>query len=180
VVLTGDSLYIGVSGGAYAVDLATGTFRVLYEDADYDFNPIGARDGVLVLRAERTRGTRRWEIWGLDASLGNVKWTFLPTARDYFDSVSSPLYEWGDWTAGITSNGLTVVQMYDEPARAVFQTIPLQSGTASTPVNYNFSSSIGGHWVGILGWRGNEFWVVESTNLFVVDVTNGQSVGRWP
>jgi hypothetical protein len=29
VVLTGDSLYIGVSGGAYAVDLATGTFRVL-------------------------------------------------------------------------------------------------------------------------------------------------------
>jgi hypothetical protein len=62
----------------------------------------------------------------------------------------------------------------------VFQTIPLQSGTASEPVTFAFSSELGGHWTSVLGWRGNQFWVVESTNVFVVDVTNGQAVGRWP
>jgi outer membrane protein assembly factor BamB len=180
VILTDDTLYIGVTGGAYAVDLASGAFTALHEDGDYDFTPIGARDGVLVLQAERTRGTSRWEIWGLDAALGNVKWTFLPEAPDFFDYVSHPLFSEGAWTAGLTPGGLTVVQMYDELPRAIFQTIPLQSGTASAPVTFHFSNTIGGHWVGILGWRGNEFWVVESTNLFVIDVTNGQAAGRWP
>jgi outer membrane protein assembly factor BamB len=180
LVLTEDTLFIAVTGGAYAVDLAGGAFTALYEDGDYDFTPIGARDGVLVLQAERTRGTRRWEIWGLDAALGNVKWTFLPDAADFFDYISHPLFAEGAWTAGLTPGGLTVVQMYDETPRAVFQTIPLQSGTASEPVTFNFSNAPGGHWVGILGWRGNEFWVTEDTNLFVIDVTSGDASGRWP
>jgi outer membrane protein assembly factor BamB len=179
-LLTDTRIYIAISGGAYAIDLANGAFSVIHEDADYNFAPLGARDGVLVLRAERTRGTTRLEVWGVDAALGNVKWTYLPQADQYFDSESSPLYEDGFWTAALTTGGLTVVQMFAEPARAVFQTIPLQSGTASEPVTFAFSTELGGHWTSVLGWRGNQFWVTESTNVFVVDVTNGQAVGRWP
>ena len=28
--------------------------------------PIGVSDGTLILQAERTRGTRRYEVWGID------------------------------------------------------------------------------------------------------------------
>ncbi|HUF38000.1 MAG TPA: PQQ-binding-like beta-propeller repeat protein [Anaerolineales bacterium] len=180
LVLAEDALYIAVTGGTYTVDLANGAFTVLHENADYNFSPIGARDGVLVLMAERTRGTRRWEVWGLDAALGNVKWTFLPQAADYFDGESSPLFAAGDWTAGLTPAGLTVVQLFDELPRAVIQTIPLQSGTASEPLTFHFSDIPGGHWIDILGWRGSEFWVTEATNLFVIDITSGEAAGRWP
>jgi hypothetical protein len=179
-ILTDTRIYIAISGGAYSIDLANGAFTVIHESEDYDFSPVGARDGVLVLMAERTRGTRRWELWGVDATLGNVKWTFLPQASQVFGDTASPLYGEGAWIAGLTSGGVTVAQMFAEPARAVFQTIPLQSGTASEPVTFNFSNEPGGHWTGILGWRGNELWLTESSDVFVIDVTTGQAVGRWP
>lgn len=180
MLLTDDSLYLASNGDAVAISLADGSMRTLYETEDYNFRPIAARDGVLVLAAERTRGTRIWEIWGIDAQLGNVKWTFVPEAAYPADTLSDPLDTDGTWIAGLTANGLTVAQLYDEAPRVIFQTIPLQSGTASAPLTYNMSGDSGGYWTSILGWRNNEFWVLGDTTLHVIDSSTAQTTHRWP
>lgn len=181
LLLTADTLFIGKGNGAHALDLATGSLSTLVENEDYDVFPVAARDGVVILQMERRRGTRQWELWGVDAALGNVKWTYIPEADDYIERPSFSVDADGAWTAGLTSEGLTVAQLYEEPARIVFQTIPLQSGTASAPVSY----TIGGNgmvsfWTSVLGWRNDTFWLLAGSNVLVVDVTTGEGVSAWP
>ncbi len=185
LLLTTDVLFIGVRNGTYAIDMASGAFRVLIEDEDYEFFPIDARDGVLIVRVERTRGTRQWEVWGLDAVLGNVKWTYVPDAAGYIDStsVSGVVSATGEWHAGLTSNGLTVVQIFDDSPHIVFQTISPQSGTASSPVTVDLTDGPGSLQIKVLGWRNNAFWLIVSRGgpmVLVIDVATGEKVSFWP
>ena len=186
ILVTPETVYVGSGNGAYAVDLATGSFSVLIDDDDFTFIPLGSRDGVILLAAESYRGTRHWEIWGLDAALGNVKWTYTPDAKTYFDPDSfGSLSSDGNWSAGFTADGLTVAQFFEEPLRLSLQTLSVQSGTASpaltVPLDEGQDFSSPG--ISVLGWRNNNLWFMSDLNrpsIRVIDATTGSPVSTWP
>jgi len=179
LVLTDASVLFAVGGALFSADRGSGEVRTLLEVEDHELFPIGAADGVLTVRAKKTRGTSTWELWGVDTERGNVKWTFAPEAADLFDLPSHPLDSDGAWIAGLTGGGLTVAQLYDEPGRLVLQTIPLQSGTASAPITVDLPGT-GALWTRVLGWRGNELRLLVDTTMRVIDVTSGNVSARWP
>ncbi len=181
VWLADDALYVANGEGVFAISTADGAFRELVTDPDYDFRPLGVQDGVIVVYATRTRGTSRVEIWGVDTTLGNVKWTFIPPEGSRIDNYGTAAIS-GEtqWIAGLASGGLSIVQFTHEPATMIFQLIPLQSGTASSPMTVNVPSDIGAYWVEILGWRGSEFWAVVDSAVTVVETATGTVNHTWP
>jgi hypothetical protein len=180
LLFTDTNLFIANSYGVFSVSLADGAAAQLVANEDYDFEPLGARDGVLVLIATRTRGTSRTEIWGVDAALGNVKWTFIPEDADRMDLISTAISSGAEWTAGLTSPGLTVALFMAEPQQLILQTIPLQSGTASPPLTVPIASSLGAYWVELVGFRGSEFWLAADATVRVINVDSGQVQHAWP
>lgn len=187
-LVTADNVFVGNGNGAFMLDLASGGFTLLGEDEnnDHAFFPIAFSDGVAMLRVDITRGTRHWEIWGVDVSLGNVKWTYEPESPNFVGSPAeaSAISTRGGWTAGLTAGGLTVAQIFSEDGRIQFQTIAPQSGTASTPVT--IENDLRGAFtfrLVPLGWRSNTFWMVkdfDQPTVQGVDGGSGETNAIWP
>ncbi len=173
LLLTGERLFIVNDHGARSFEISDGASRQLVADEDYNFLPLGERDGVLVVLAERTRGTRRWEIWGVDTELGNVKWKFVPENAERINSFSGTLTGDAGWTAGLTPGGLTLAVIVPDSRTLLLQTIPLQSGTASAPVSVALQESLTGFLVNMAGWHGSRLWLVVGTDLYQVDTASG-------
>ena len=180
LLLTETNLIVANRDGAYSFEIANGVFKELLTDEDYAFLTVGASDGVLVLLAERTRGTFREELWGVDLSSGEILWTYIPEAEESYSEPVSVVHTGGLWAADLTSTGLTVVEFFQDPGRLEIKTLGLRDGMPIQSVQSALPQEIGSIWVDILGFQQNKIWFAAGRTVLVIDLETGSQIHVWP
>jgi len=185
-VLAADSLYIGDGDHIVAVATADGAPRQLPGEPDYELTPLTARDGVLVVSAKRTRGTERFEIWGLEAQSGERLWEYVPEAKKLAENESFDMRLWsssdeGAWTWRLGGEGFLLLQALSEPKRFTIETLNLKDGVSGGPTVLDLKLSASGtNFVNLAAWNTRQAWLIADSRIQVFDLGTGAAEYVWP
>jgi outer membrane protein assembly factor BamB len=185
-ILLGDSIYVASEHQIVEVKLADGKWRILISDPDYEFVPLMEGDGILITRAKRTRGTTRFELWGLDAATGKQVWQHPFPGSEPLDEPDrmGGLIDQGDsaWTAHLTSAGLVVVQAMAQPHQLTVETLDPRTGASGGPVAIPLTGVIGDFYTvpEVVGWPHDQLWLMVDGRMYVVNLAHGRLEFMWP
>jgi outer membrane protein assembly factor BamB len=162
-----------------------GAVRLLVEDASYTLIPQTTRNNVLLVKAVRSVGSTREELWGVDVSSGGVLWKFVPQADEEIMAGSLDVVHANDpgfWTAQSSLSGVRLLQARQDPARLVLETLGPRDGASSgqkdLPVTASTSSS---YWFSLIGWDEDVVWVeIDLSQIWAIDTATGEIVTRIP
>ena len=174
-------MYLAIerAGLLWAVDLDNGEARQLAAEENYYLRPLFSQDGVLVVEAQRTRGSTRFEIWGLDRESGERKWQVIPTAEASLDLQSSSIMDAdGGFTVQNIDGGMALVQVFDDPERLTFDLIDLQTGVTQSQASYGMPEETILTFEKI-GWDGNTIWIY-SDEIYAFNGESGLREIKWP
>lgn len=170
-LLFDDAIYSGYDGEVIAISTADGRLRQLANEEDYELTPLDRWQGILIVSARRTRGSSRYELWGLDAATGEQRWRYLIQAEAKMGGPSSG----GSWAARLTSRGLVVLQVLPEPPRAVLETVDPRTGVGGGQV----SASLEDADLESVVWSDDAAWL-EVRTLVAVELATGKILFTWP
>jgi outer membrane protein assembly factor BamB len=176
-VLGERSLYVPLATAAsdsaiVRFELTGGQPDLLLEVEDFATMPLGEQGNTLIVRAKRTRGSERTELWGLDRASGERTWQHELQANVLFNLDPGIGQE---WAYRLTSRGLTVIQLLTDPDRLQVQMIDVPTGQ----VVYETSSRLDNDfWTGVT-WTGNTAYLT-IRNLYSVDLETGKTTWAWP
>ncbi|MEO6063888.1 MAG: ribosomal protein L7/L12 [Thermoflexales bacterium] len=157
---------------------ANGKVTEMLTDPDYELRPLAAQGDVLLVRALRTRGTRRFELWGVDVTSGKRLWQTI------FDKDGGPMLgpdraagllskdsEMEVWSAQLGANGLSVVRVTSKPTlQATVETFGLKDGVS--PGRKSVTLKTGSLLVTIpkeLEWRGDTAWLLIDSVVYGIN-----------
>jgi outer membrane protein assembly factor BamB len=133
-------------GMVWALALDVGQLRSLPVPEGYETRVLDARDGVLLLRATRQRGTIRDELWAMDLDKGTMLW-------------EKPLAAGGGalprWTARVVPAGVAFLMVLDRPNRLTYETLELRTGRPLASVTAEVEAA---SWEGI-AWLDDAAWL---------------------
>ena len=180
-IMTEDAIYFSPtsSGQTWLLETGSGVARALTSNADYSTRPVAAQDDVVVIEARRTRGSARYELWGIDRRSGERLWQFIPQAENSFnDTASSIMDSDGAFAVHATQYGLSLVQAFDDPARITLERLDFQTGVSQGQFSYSpKENSIFS--LQVIGWRADQVWL-DSDGILVLDLSSGVLVYSWP
>jgi outer membrane protein assembly factor BamB len=185
-ILIDDALYVASENQLVAVNRADGAWRTLIDDPDYEFVPLAVQDGVLIVRAKRTRGTTRFELWGVNSEAGERVWQHVFTDSEPLDEPDrmSGLIDEGDsgWTAHLTPQGLVVVQAMAQPHHLSIETLDPASGVSSGAMTIPLAGISGGFYSvpDVVGWKSSTLWMIVEGRLYVLDLATSTWALTWP
>lgn len=177
-------LYYGFSGPAkpgklFEINLSDGVIKPLLEDPRYAISPLLKGDGILVVRASRTKGSEQDELWGVDPSSGEVLWQHELQATGLMGWGSNDFGK-GTWTLVPVEGRLAVIQVISEgagttPYYIVSEALNMQDGkvTAETKTLIN-----DGHWMGVASTKYRAYLSIR--NLYSVHLETGEVGWEWP
>jgi hypothetical protein len=179
VILAGDNLYLaanqtidGVEAGVVAaLNPVEGSWRVVVHALDYRLIPLATADDLLIVRAIRSRGTQRNELWGIDLASGEPRWQHvLQASRWLREPGAEAIWDWR-----LTPQGLAVLQVLSEPDQLVLDILNPQTGVSpgqkTIPVSDSFFSD--------LTWTDDAVWVA-LRQIHKVDLSTGTLTYTWP
>ncbi len=179
-LMTDTTLYFNNGGQLLAVDKIAGTVQTLLANEDYDLIPLAVTGDTLIVRARRTRGTERFELWGVDAASGKQLWQMALQDASPIDPPNemSGLVDNPDsgWTWRLVPAGLLLVKFQAAPNQIVLDTINPADGTlldekvvALTQVTGDFYSV-----PTVIGWQDNVVYLNVDSDIYALDVTTGE------
>jgi hypothetical protein len=139
---------------------------------DYDVMPLAEQGDVLVVRAKRTRGSDRTELWGLDSSTGERLWQHELQAEILRD-VDSGIGE--DWVYRLTPQGVVLLQLLEDPLQLVVQKIDVATGQVVVDTTTDADDR---HWTGVAWTGGTAYLTIR--RLYGVDLFTGDVRPVWP
>jgi hypothetical protein len=180
-LLTSDSLYINFDNVTSAIDTRKGDIRFTLGLKDYVITPLAAQGDRMLVLAQKTRGTNRYELWGVDTASGNKVWSINfdknQPANDFFGGGS----ETSPWFWQLRGINLLITQFKTgsktAPDQIDMQTYQIEDGkkigdgsaTISGSTGYSFSGGID-----VIGSQGGVFWMVFNSQLFAINPEKGQ------
>ena len=179
-LMTDSQLYFSDGNQLRAVDKATGTLRTLVANEDYEFLPLTVTGNQLIVRARWTRGTERFELWGLNASSGDRLWqTDLGNAAPIDPpNEMSGLVDDTDtgWTWRLVPEGLMLLKFQAAPNQLVLETLNPADGTNLGEKTVALKKVIGDFYSipTIIGGQGSVVYMVVDTNIYVIDLATGK------
>ncbi len=165
-LLTPQRLY--VTAPMAGVDLKSGEVTVFPEFQDYDLRLLSVHGDRLIALAKRTRGSTRYEIWGMD-SVGEVLWKHELEVDDE-----------DKFQAQALSDGVIVLQELDDFDDSTdrdalfFQRLDWKSGEALTETRTLTDI----YWSGTVWTKDSAYLTLR--NMDRIDLTTGKLVGEWP
>ncbi|MFH2102355.1 MAG: PQQ-binding-like beta-propeller repeat protein [Chloroflexota bacterium] len=184
-VQTVERLYFSDENRIYSIDKGAGIVQLLLEEQDYEFHPLSVSADVLVIRARRTRGSERFELWGLDAVTGGRLWqhdlgSSLPL--DPPDEIVGLIDEDDSgWTWRQTPQGLLLLDFRAEPNRLVLTTLDPADGSNLGEMTVPFETISMDFFSApdIIGWSGQVVYLILNTHVYVLDITSGELLLRY-
>jgi outer membrane protein assembly factor BamB len=191
-LLRGDKVIMGGKDQVFVLDANTGAATNLVPKSDgYDrVRPIGEQDGVLVVRALRTRGTQRYELWGVEISTGNKLWDVKfgeggPMRGEGPDYASGFIGKDKDdvaWAAQLTPASVVVLRNTGKPQfQLSVETLSIKDGTSQGQKTIPLNVSASFYSVpAVLGWHGDVVWLHLDNSYLGVDVRKAEIVAKVP
>lgn len=182
---TENRIYFSTYTELIAVEKSTGAMQILLTDEDYEFLPLAVSGETLLVRARRTRGTEKFELWGVDASTGAQRWK---VNMDNAAPVNPPNEMVGlvdedqsGWTWHLLAGQLVLVKFQAAPHQLVLQTVDLSDGTVSAETIVELKSVIGDFYSvpTVIGWDETRLYFTLDGDLYSVDVNTGEILFRF-
>ncbi|HWQ12704.1 MAG TPA: PQQ-binding-like beta-propeller repeat protein [Roseiflexaceae bacterium] len=172
LLMTPEALFAGEDHALVSLDARTGALRQVVQSDDYELTPLAARDGVLVVEAIRTRGSRRAELWGVDIAGGQRRWGHVLLGQDRFVSDM----DGGDWAGQLVPGGFALIQAPQGAEQLQIDILRLTDGAplASATLPRENSAS----WEGV-AWTDRVAWVTFD-RTYVVDLASATLRYAWP
>ena len=179
-LMTDSSLYFSNGNDLLAVNKSTGEMKVLLTNPDYSLLPLAMAGDKLIVRARRTRGTERFELWGVDSTSGNQVWQmnmqgFSPI--DPPDEMSGLIDDTGSgWTWKLVPTGLVVIKFQAKPNQLVLETFNPADGTSQGKQTLALNRVVGDFYSipTVIGWQGSVAYLSLESNLYSLDVAAGK------
>jgi hypothetical protein len=172
-LLSRDTLYLDVREGRLEISLSTGQAVHLPEpDADYEFTLLEEHEGILIGKARRTRGSTRYELWGLKGVAERI-WSY-EMETDTLLGVDSGS---ADWAYRFTPDGIVLIQAPDaSEAHISMVLLNPQNGQVIRQVETTIeSASLEG-----VAWDGNTAYLTVQSNLYAIDLATLTITPEWP
>lgn len=179
-LLTAEALYFSAQeqqdsgdgpGLMVKVNLADKSWQALSPSPDYELVPLTATDNLLVVRATRSRGTERSELWGLDPASGEARWQYVLQTQRWFKEPGSG----AGWDWHLTPAGLAVLQISSDPDQLLVEVLNPQTGVSAgqktTPLADDYLTNI--------AWTDNVAWLA-LRKIYKVDLQTGTVSYTWP
>lgn len=158
----------------FKLDLATGELQPWIEDADYELTPLWQQGQTLVVRAKRTRGSERDELWGIDVTAGTPRWQQVLAATEAM-GLDTAAFSEGTWAFQPVAGNFAVVQVIDNPDRILFMLLEPHSGRALVQTTTQTSD---GFWTAV-AWT-NDTAYLTIRDVYAVTLETGEVTRYWP
>jgi outer membrane protein assembly factor BamB/ribosomal protein L7/L12 len=179
-LVTDSTLYFSNDNDILAVNKSGGEMKVLLTNPDYELLPLAVAGEKLIVRARRTRGTERFELWGVDASSGNQVWQMDMLGAspiDPPDDMSGLIddTDWG-WTWKLTSTGLVIMKFQAKPNQLMLETFNLADGNSLGQQTIALKKVFGDFYSipTVIGWQGSTVYLNVDSNIYALDVTTAK------
>jgi outer membrane protein assembly factor BamB/ribosomal protein L7/L12 len=179
-LMTDSTLYFSNGNDILAVNKSTGEMKVLLTNPDYDLLPLAVADDKLIVRARRTRGTERFELWGVEAASGSQAWQMDLQGAAPIDPPDEMVglvddTDWG-WTWKLFPGGLVVVKFQGKPNRLVLETFNPADGTSQGKQTLALNKVSGDFYSipTVIGWQGSVAYLSLESNIYALDVATGK------
>lgn len=171
-LLASGAIYLGQEHGKImAINAQDGRPNTLTGEPDYDLTPLARQDDTLIVRATRTRGSERDELWGLDAESGERRWQYLLQGEDWVHDTAR-----GQWDCQLTSRGLVLLQVLSDPDQLIVETLDPLNGVSAGQV----STKVHDDYWGDVAWTDDVAWLRIRGKLYTVDLATGTLICTWP
>jgi outer membrane protein assembly factor BamB len=163
-----------------AVDKATGALQTLLTDEDYEFIPLAVTGDRLIVRARRTRGSERFELWGLKAASGERLWRMdLENAKPIDppnELVGLVDKDESGWIWNLLAGPFVLIQFQAAPNQLVIQTVNPADGTLTSKTSVALKAVTGDFYSvpTVIGWQDNLLYISLETNIYALDVSTGK------
>jgi len=179
-LMTDSTLYFSNGNDLLAVDKSTGTMQVLLSDPDYALLPLAKTGDKLIVRARRTRGTGRFELWGVDAASGSRAWQLdMPGSSpiDPPDEMAGLIDDTeSGWTWKLAPAGLVIIKFQADPNQLTLETFD-PANSASLGKQTIALKRISGDFYSIptiIGWQANVAYLHIESGIYSLDLTTGE------
>jgi hypothetical protein len=170
-ILLGETVYLSDGHHLEAIG-SDGAARIILHEEDYQLFPIAERDGVLLVEAQRTRGSARTELWALDAS-GQRLWQRMISGNERFYAGEST----GNWAVELTANGVLLLERPDASLTLNLTVLDLRAGTVQREAQLPIGSQWA-RWYGVSWDRDNAYVALDSFRA--IDTVQGAWRYQWP
>jgi outer membrane protein assembly factor BamB len=181
-ILTDSQLIFNYEHRLFSINKQNGSMQIVLDDPDYELLPLQLSGDNLLVRARRTRGSERFELWGVNFATGNRIWQMIMENSNPLDppDENQSLLDIDDfaWTWHETPGGVLLLNFQAEPNQLVIKTINLADGSSIAEMIIPFKSISGDFFSvpEIIGWRGNLLYFSLEIRLYVLDVSTGEFI----
>jgi large subunit ribosomal protein L7/L12 len=177
---TDTAFYFGNGSQLLAVDKRAGTVQTLLANEDYDFVPLAVTGDTLLVRARRTRGTERFELWGLNPVSGAQLWQMDLQGAAPIDPPNELVglvdeTETG-WTWRLVPAGLILIKFQANPNQLVLNVINPTNGTLVSELTVPMKLVTGDFYSipTVIGWQDNLVYLSLDSKIYALDITTGK------
>lgn len=179
-LLTATTLYFGSGSQLLAVDKSSGKMQPLLDNADYDFVPLAVSGDTLLVRARRTRGTERFELWGVNPVSGAQLWQIdlhgAAPINPPNELVGLVNEDDSGWTWRLVPTGLILIKFQANPNQLVLDTLNPSDGSLLDELIVPMKLVTGDFYSvpTVLGWQENLVYLSLDSKIYALDITTGE------
>jgi len=183
--VTQATMFFADEHGLYAVDKREGTVRILLEDPDYELVPLKLFGENLLVRARRTRGSERFELWGLNAGTGTRLWKIVLEKSSPIDPPNEMigLIDSGEqgWSWHALDDDFLLLGFKAEPNQLVIAKVNTADGNRSNELTIPLKGVSGDFYSvpEIIGWREGLLYLSLDSDLYILDTSSGKILMRF-
>jgi outer membrane protein assembly factor BamB len=179
-LMTNQYLYLNGRNNIFAICLADGSYQTIYSNEDYSMTPLSENSHILLTQAQRTRGTTKYSLWGLDITTQSKEWEFTSTAGDIFDEDSFVVYADGAWGLSPGTADPVVLEAFTDPGTITFFVLETATGAIASENSLIVNNNDNSYWMQMIGGDGNHVYLIIDGQVWWVNAANGADLGVWP
>lgn len=169
-----DILYLDTYNGLFGISLNNGQTESLAReiDPDYDVTLLAERGERIMALARRTRGSSKYELWGLYPT-GERMWRHEMQVGGLY-GVGSGVTE---GAYHLTPSSLVVVQLLNKPEQVLVEMLDPQTGQVTHQSTANIKQGVS---LDAAVWSSHYAYLTMYGDLYAVDLETGEIALEWP
>jgi outer membrane protein assembly factor BamB len=187
-LLANNTLYYVQGDQLRSLDAATGKqTKTLDQPKDYSLVPLLVSGQRLLVRATRTQGTTRYELWGYDLASGKNLWKrpFINSAPMDPPDAMAGLIDTGDsaWTYQMTPGGLWLITFQAQPNQVNLAQVNLDTGELSNQQSLALGLDSTTDFYEVpnrIASQDPVVWFATESRIYALNPQTGKFVYQWP